>query len=151
MIVMGGLALLMFGARFFLFDIVEPPKYLMGKGRDAEAIAVIQRVAAKNGKESPVTLADLERCNVLADMVDPDSKVGKKGSASGAESEKLDLHHIKALFAERKLAISTSMLMAIWGLIGLGFMLVSHQWLLVSRVNQCTKTHSCPCWQSSCL
>jgi hypothetical protein len=128
---MGGLAMLMFIARFFCFDLQEPPKYLMGKGRDAEAVAVIHKVAAKNGKESTLTLEDLQACEKLR----VDDTMGKKLMKEG-DAEKLDLSHVKALFASRKLAFSTSLLIVIWGLIGLGFPLVRFP-LIVEKTRSC--------------
>jgi len=123
---MGGLGMVMFILRFFCFNLQEPPKYLMGKGRDAEAVKVIHAVAAKNGKVSDLTLEDLQKCELLfvGPTGDADDEIKRKMARSG-ESEKLDLHHVKALFCDKKTAWSTSLLIVIWGLIGLGFPLVS--------------------------
>jgi MFS family permease len=52
MIAMGGIAMAMFFIRFVLFTIYESPKYLMGKGRDEEAVKVVHEVARRNGKTS---------------------------------------------------------------------------------------------------
>ena len=49
---LGGLSVLAFFARFFLFTFYESPKFLVSKGRDAEACEVIRCVAAVNGRES---------------------------------------------------------------------------------------------------
>ena len=42
--------------RFWLYPIPESPKYLIGKGRDAEAIAVLDFIARENGRENSLTL-----------------------------------------------------------------------------------------------
>lgn len=120
--------MVMFILRFFCFNLQEPPKYLMGKGRDEEAVRVIHAVAKKNGKTCDLTLEDLQKCETLfvgnVAPGSPEDEIKKKMARSG-ESEKLDLHHVKALFCDKKTAWSTSLLIIIWGLIGLGFPLVS--------------------------
>jgi MFS family permease len=52
MITMGCIAMLMFFIRFVLFTVYESPKYLMGKGRDEEAVKIVHEVARRNGKTS---------------------------------------------------------------------------------------------------
>lgn len=51
-ITMGCISLLQFFIRFVCFHIYESPKYLMGKGRDEEAVQVVHEVARRNGKTS---------------------------------------------------------------------------------------------------
>ena len=66
MIAMGLLAMIMFCCRFFLFKLYESPKYLMGRGRDEEAVRVVHEVARINGKTTNLTLADLEVFGMLS-------------------------------------------------------------------------------------
>ncbi|KAF5002564.1 hypothetical protein FDECE_10594 [Fusarium decemcellulare] len=115
-ITIGGLTLLMFLARFILFKIYESPKYLMGKGRDEEAVRVVHTVAKKNGKASTLTLEDLKAC-------EPEGYVAQTdvGATLKRHLEKLDGSHIRALFATKKLGLSTGLIMAVWALIGLGY------------------------------
>lgn len=120
MICMGGLAMIMFVVRFVFFRIYESPKYLMSRGRDAEAVAVIHEVARHNGKTSTLTLEDLSRFDVDAD---PQTQ-GALTSASAALKRKLEqvnFTHIRSLFSSVKLVISTSLITVIWAFIGLGF------------------------------
>lgn len=50
------------------------------------------------------------------------TKFGKiQGSAIERKLETVDLSHVKALFATKKLAYSTTLIMAVWGFIGLGY------------------------------
>ena len=51
-IAMGGISMVEFIIRFGFFTIHESPKYLMGKGRDEDAIRVVHDVARRNGKTS---------------------------------------------------------------------------------------------------
>ena len=110
----------------FLFPLWESPKWLMGRGRDAEAVAVVHRVAKFNGTTSSLTVEELEGAGTLGGL--GDAEAGKGGghdtSALGAvrrNLSKLSLSHLRALFATRRLALSTSILVAIWALIGLAF------------------------------
>jgi MFS family permease len=115
LIVMGGLAMIMFFLRFVVFTLYESPKFLMGKGRDEQAVEVVHKVAQKNGKTSSLTLAHLQ-------VHDRDGAV--KTTATDAIKRKLDvlsLEHVRPLFATKKLAFSTSLIMLIWAFIGLGF------------------------------
>ncbi|KAK3171289.1 hypothetical protein OEA41_003373 [Lepraria neglecta] len=115
LIAMGLMAMIMFCCRFFLFTLYESPKFLMGRGKDEEAVRVVHEVARRNGKTSNLTLADLEVFN----------QVGQQGTDASAalkrKLEKVNLTHVRALFASPKLARSTSLIMLIWAFIGLGF------------------------------
>jgi len=51
-ITMGGISMIQFFIRFVCFSIFESPKYLMGKGKDEEAVQVVHEVARRNGKTS---------------------------------------------------------------------------------------------------
>ncbi|KAF7946567.1 hypothetical protein EAE96_009563 [Botrytis aclada] len=113
LIVMGGISMIEFFIRFTCFTIFESPKYLMGKGRDEDAVKVVQEVARRNGKQSNLTVTRLQDCGTLPHI-----------NASATLSRKLhqmDLSHVRALFASRKLAFSTGMVMLVWAFIGLGY------------------------------
>jgi MFS family permease len=121
MLAMGGVALLMFFVRFVCFTIYESPKFLMGKGNDAEAVKIVHEVARRNGKTSTLTLEDLERCNDLAPGGSTAQTQSHAQAALKRNLEKIDTRHVKALFATRKLAYSTSLITLVWAFIGLGF------------------------------
>ena len=115
MIAMGGLAMIMFACRFFLFTLYESPKYLMGRGRDEDAVEIVHEVARRNGKTTNLTLADLEVHNQEGQQgVDASAALKRK-------LEKVNLTHVRSLFATPTLAWSTSLIMLIWAFIGLGF------------------------------
>ncbi|QPH05217.1 hypothetical protein C2857_002891 [Epichloe festucae Fl1] len=115
-ITMGGLTLLMFLARFVLFTIYESPKYLIGKGRDEDAIRVIHEVARRNGKTVALSLEDLKAC-------EPEGYVAQTDASAAVKRhlDKLNPNKVKALFSTRPMALSTGTMMAIWALIGLGY------------------------------
>jgi hypothetical protein len=109
----------MFFLRFACFTIFESPKYLMGKGDDAGAIKVVHEVARRNGKTSTLTLEDLQACNnmVASTASTPAVQQTTASAAVKRNLEKIDASHIKALFATRKLAYSTSLITLIWAFI----------------------------------
>ena len=122
---MGGLMLVLWGIRFFLFKLTESPKFLMGSGKDTEAVAAVHRVATYNRKTVVFTEEDLKRAgdSVVIGRDDGHSKTVDT-SAKGAllrQLEKFDASHIKALFATPKLAWSSTLIIALWALIGLAF------------------------------
>ncbi|TRX95090.1 hypothetical protein FHL15_004175 [Xylaria flabelliformis] len=116
LITVGGLTLIMFAIRFLAFKIFESPKYLMGKGKDEEAVRVVHEVARRNKTESWLTIEHLKACEVEG--------YEQRTTASDAVKRKLEsvnFSHIRALFATKKLAYSTGALMLVWALIGLAF------------------------------
>ncbi|KAL5381904.1 hypothetical protein DPSP01_006849 [Paraphaeosphaeria sporulosa] len=120
MIVLGGVAMAMFFGRFVFFTIYESPKFLMGKGQDAEAVKVVHEVARRNGKTSSLTLDDLSACNTLA-LPGTTPQRSHAAAAVQRNLEKINTSHVKALFATPKLAYSTTLITLVWAFIGLGF------------------------------
>lgn len=116
LIAMGGLTLLMFALRFLCFTIFESPKYLMGQGRDEDAVRIVHEVAKRNGKTSDLALEDLRAC-------EPEGYQAATGTkdAVARRLEALKFTHVRALFATKKLAWSTGSIMAVWAFIGLGY------------------------------
>jgi hypothetical protein len=103
----------MFFLRFACFTIYESPKFLMGKGDDAGAVAIVHEVARRNGKTSTLSLDDLQACNVLTSTTIASGAATQQTGASAAVKrnlQKLDASHVKALFATKKLAYSTSLM-----------------------------------------
>jgi len=115
--------LVLFVIRFFIFHLYESPKFLMGRGRDAEAVEVVHKVAAYNGTTSNLTLDMLRRAerNRPASLNDDSEKsriLAMDTSRLGALHRILrefGLDHIRPLFKTRKLAWSTSLLIILWG------------------------------------
>lgn len=115
MIAMGLMAMFMFCCRFFFFTLYESPKFLMGRGKDEDAVRVVHEVARRNGKTTALTVADLEVFNLAGQQgIDATAALKRK-------LEKVNGTHVRALFATPKLAWSTSLIILIWAFIGLGF------------------------------
>ena len=115
---MGGLSLIMFILRFFVFHLYESPKFLMGRGKNEAAVANVHAVARYNGKTSTL---QVEHLDVL------DNTYGKRETDISAVAaikrnlERFNLSHVRGLFHTKKLAFSTSLTILLWGLIGLAF------------------------------
>lgn len=124
----GGLVMVLFVLRFFVFHLYESPRYLVGRGRDAEAVDVLHRVAAYNGRESRLTVRMLAAAGEAArrkmgESADVDEVRDEKGEKEvgavraglAASRQVFSGKHVKALFATRKLALSTTLLILMWG------------------------------------
>ena len=63
---LGGMTLFLWAVRFFVFPLEESPRFLVGRGRDEEAVAVIQRIAKFNGRECRLTVDQLRAAGEAA-------------------------------------------------------------------------------------
>ena len=61
-----------------------------------------------------MTIEHLQACDPLGTGIQTDAAAALK-----RKLEKLNLTHVRALFASKKLAFSTSLIMAVWGFIGM--------------------------------
>ncbi|KAI5120241.1 hypothetical protein M0805_007545 [Coniferiporia weirii] len=122
---LGGLMLAMWFVRAFTFGLLESPRYLVARGEDENAIAVLHAVARVNGTQCNLTVERLRQAGTGA-VADPDAPIpesheGRKAGVIGVARRcmKETWMHVKALFATPKMAWSTSLLIILWGLIGL--------------------------------
>lgn len=110
---LGGLTLLMWGIRFFVFPLYESPRFLVGKGRDREAVEAVQKLAKYNGKT----------VNLTVEMLEDAGKSGEEKAAGSGGLLSKSSHwgggHLKSLFGTKKMAFSTTILIALWAIIGL--------------------------------
>ncbi|CAE7189911.1 unnamed protein product, partial [Rhizoctonia solani] len=82
LIAMGGLMIVLWIIRFFVFRLYESPKYLMGRGRFEEAVQVVHAVAKYNGKTTALTTEELETAGVTG---------GHEETAKGLEAGPAEL------------------------------------------------------------
>ncbi|KAJ7746947.1 MFS general substrate transporter [Mycena maculata] len=127
---LGALTLVLSMIRFFAFNLLESPRFLVGIGRDQSAVNVIHQIAAYNSTTTNLSLEDLTSVD--------EKHVNQDGVALRpvlSETSIFTTTHIKALFATRKMAISTSLLITLWGIIGLASTLYNSflPYLLTSR------------------
>lgn len=111
---MGGLMLLLWVIRFCVFHLYESPKYLMGKGKDEQAVEVVHKVAKYNRTTCSLSAADLKRVdneenNTSENVPDHAKDVFRR------HLSRFDGNHIKPLFATRRIATSTTLLIILWG------------------------------------
>ncbi|KAK6338154.1 hypothetical protein TWF696_001625 [Orbilia brochopaga] len=125
-----GFTMTLWTIRFFFFKLHESPKYLLAQGRDAQAVAVIDAIAAQNGKENIITvhkLAEVEAAVRVARGLPPKVETGEELEAPGRKTAVLQAterflkacsilgsKQVKSLFATKKLAFSTCMVMLLW-------------------------------------
>lgn len=115
---LGAMTFLIFIFRFLIFNLEESSKFLIAKGRDEEAIAVLTRIAKKNGTPMSLTLEQFQAIDGGPAVSRPPPTIMQtlKGCFS-----KVSFSHISPLFANKRLAINTSLTLAAWALIGLAY------------------------------
>jgi hypothetical protein len=129
MYTMGALTTLLWAGRFFLFRLHESPKYLVGQGRYIEAVEVLNCIAKYNGTTQPLTVNDLEQVERDYSQHHEIAPVNRKTAIKRAFTDQLKPNgfpHVRALFATKKLAFSFSLIVLIWGMIGLASPLYSN-------------------------
>jgi len=118
MFTMGGITLICFILRFFVFHLHETPKYLMSRGQDEQAVEVIQKVALYNGS---TTSLRSDHLTSLSEKIDAPAQDTSAMGAVKRRFEKFSGSHVRELFKTRQMAWSTSLIIFIWALIGLAF------------------------------
>lgn len=103
----GALVLVMAVARVTLIHMVQTPRWLISQNRDAEVIQVLDGIAAKYGRSHNLTLAQLQAEGTV---------LHTEKSVWSALRLKL---HFKGIFQTRKLAWSTTVILANWFVIGM--------------------------------
>ncbi|KAK4195977.1 major facilitator superfamily domain-containing protein [Triangularia verruculosa] len=133
--VIGAITFAMFVTRFFVFDLFESPKFLLSKGRQREAVAVVHGIAFRNGKKTWITS---ELLDIIADdtttHIDEDDDddepvmVGHYHQTRLSTAAIIKSHfnsfstaRLKPLFASRKLGATTTLIWFIWATIGMGY------------------------------
>jgi MFS family permease len=71
LLVLGAMTLFIFFLRYFVFRFHESPKFLLSRGREAEAIAVLHRIAKFNKAPPPTLTLEMFRAVDIADGVQP--------------------------------------------------------------------------------
>lgn len=125
LVAMGGVTLLMFLVRALCFTVFESPKFHMGQGDDAKAVWVVHEVARRNGRAELCTLrvADLEACEPAGHIVVAPHDVSRASASAAVQRhlEDVSVAKMAALFATRRLALSTGVIMSVWALVGLAY------------------------------
>ncbi|KAJ8474774.1 hypothetical protein ONZ45_g15837 [Pleurotus djamor] len=116
---LGGVTFVMWILRFVVFDLQESSKFMIAKGRDEEAVRILEHIARKNGRTITLTVEALR--NVSNDA----SSDGKDHLTTfdliKQSFSNFSLSHITPLFSTRRLAVNTTITILLWGLIGLAY------------------------------
>lgn len=103
----GGITLLVFIARFFIFKFRETPKFLIYKGRDDEALETVRHIAEVNKKPCGLTLAAFEAIQREHDSISSGS-TNKPVIGSGAKQLKTSFGDKFAMESERYMMLFSS-------------------------------------------
>ncbi|KAG2354100.1 major facilitator superfamily domain-containing protein [Suillus spraguei] len=109
---LGALTFLMFICRFFVFDVQESSKFLVAQNRDEEAIKQGVTVETITLKLEDLQAISGDRTSKPA----PNMSTSVRNAFSG-----ISLSHIRPLFSTRRLTINTTLIIIIWGLIGIAY------------------------------
>lgn len=128
LITLGALTLAFAFIRIVVFKMPESPRYLLSKGRDAEAVDAVNFVARRNGKAEPLTLDMLQDIDVQLGLAVDYEEEGR--GLSRVEVMKDNFKDFKGveyskLFANKKLGLHTGLIWLIWLTIGMG--LLTHE------------------------
>lgn len=108
LICLGAICLTIFFLRFVVFHFQESPKYLLYRGKDDKAVAVLQKIARFNGRESSITLESFEA--LMNDHVSVDSEIPipdagmESVKSTWIEKIKIELLRCKILFSNYSMA-----------------------------------------------
>jgi MFS family permease len=125
MITLGGMALAFALIRILIFKMPESPRFLLAKGRDAEAVDAVNYVARCNKVPEPLTLEMLQSVDAQLGIV-TNIEEGQAMKLSHTQILKDNLRdfkpmNYKALFQTRKLGQQTAILWGIWLTIGIAY------------------------------
>lgn len=118
-ITMGAITFLMFVCRFFLFHLFESPKFLLSRGRQAEAVATVRGIAYMNKKKTWLTEDILNAIGGHPDVV-TDEKLSTAEIVK-RQLNKFSTQRVKPLFGYKKLGINTALVWFCWFTIGMGY------------------------------
>lgn len=118
-ITIGGITFLMFTCRFFLFHLFESPKFLLSRGRQAEAVATVHGIAYKNKKTTWLS-------EDVLNQIGGDPEVQSDAKLSTLDIVKrffgrFSKDRIGPLFITRKMGIMTCLIWFCWATIGMGY------------------------------
>ncbi|CRK23067.1 hypothetical protein BN1723_012884 [Verticillium longisporum] len=119
--IIGVMTLVMFGIRCFLFHLFESPKFLLSKGRQAEAIAVVHGIAYRNGAKTWLTEEIMNA--VVDDVAHPELHEVRPVGVTVLKDKfsKFSGDRIRPLFQNRTLGMATMLIWFCWATIGLGY------------------------------
>ncbi|KAJ3512162.1 hypothetical protein NM208_g15354 [Fusarium decemcellulare] len=126
-VTIGIITFAMFIVRFFIFHLFESPKFLLNKGRQNEAVAVIHGLAYRNGTKTWLTSELLDQV-ACADDEEVIPQVARQRrptqSTTNVLREKLRSfsgERLRPLFQNKTLGVATGLIWFCWATIGMGY------------------------------
>ncbi|TEA11295.1 putative MFS-type transporter [Colletotrichum sidae] len=117
----GLITLFMFVVRFFVFRLFESPKFLLSRGRQSEAVAVVHGIAHRNGAKTWLTEDILD---LVAEGVVAQPNTAARTYTSSVFRNKLAAFsgsRLRPLFKTRTLGTATVTVWFVWATIGMGY------------------------------
>ncbi|RMY15186.1 hypothetical protein D0868_01026 [Hortaea werneckii] len=112
----GALVFVMSILRITIIRLKETPKFLLGEGKDAEVVEVLQFIANKYHRPCSLTVEKLEECGITNDTTD---RHGSLSAHAGSKWSPVEIWvHLRGLFATKKMELSTTLIWFSWLLIG---------------------------------
>lgn len=120
-LIIGLITTLMFVIRCFIFNLFESPKFLLSKGRQSEAIAVVHAIAYKNGAKTWLTdeVMDAVVDDIASQSLAPPAPTGS--SVLREKFRNFSGERLRPLFENKTLGVTTSLIWFIWATIGMGY------------------------------
>jgi MFS family permease len=115
----GIITFVMFVIRFFIFKLFESPKFLLSRGRQSEAVAVVHGIAYRNGAKTWLTTEILDA--VVDDLAPQRSRRLSTTGIIRSKLATLSAERLRPLFANRKLGLATAIMWFCWATIGMGY------------------------------
>ncbi|CAM4951778.1 unnamed protein product [Rotaria socialis] len=107
---LGGFVFILSILRIVVIRMKESPKWLLSQNKDAEVVRIIHEIAQEAGKQSSLTLQQLESFGSV-----------RKTSDIKQYQPMIVIRNIRGLFPNRRMAYSTFLNMSSWALIGLAY------------------------------
>ncbi|KZV94343.1 MFS general substrate transporter [Exidia glandulosa HHB12029] len=106
----GALVFVLSILRITVISLPETPKYLIGRGEDAQVVKTLQMIADKYKRPCSLTVDRLEDCGV----------VGSAHAKGRGVSSEIWVH-IRGLYATKRMGLSTTLIWFSWMCIGLAY------------------------------
>lgn len=129
MITLGAIAIAFGLIRILAFKIPESPRYLLSKGRDADAVEAVNYIARFNNKPETLSLDMLQNIDAQLSRGTGTTHVATKSQSQGLSQTQIlkesfkdyDTGSFKRLFSGRHLAQHSSVTFLIWLTIGIAY------------------------------
>jgi MFS family permease len=117
---LGAITAAMFICRFFLFHLYESPKFLLSRGRQAEAVATVYGIAHYNKTHTWLTEDILNQIGGDAEVTLEDTKMSSLEIVKKSLG-RFSMKRFNALFQDKTIALSTGLLWFQWTTIGMAY------------------------------